>query len=69
MCPQNYPIPELPRIIYIELYMNLMRTILNPESHEPELDWPITREDALDILSLISFLYRQVDKKVFYAGS
>ena len=48
--------------------MGLMRAIRNPESHEPELDWPITREDALDILSLISFLYRQIDKTVCYAG-
>jgi uncharacterized protein (TIGR02391 family) len=53
----------------MHLCMGLMRAIRNPESHEPELDWPITREDALDILSLISFLYRQVDKAVFYAGS
>lgn len=53
----------------MHLCMGLMRAIRNPESHEPELDWPITREDALDILSLISFLYRQVDKTVFYAGS
>ena len=52
----------------MHLCMGLMRAIRNPESHEPQLDWPITREDALDILSLVSFLYRQVDKTVFYAG-
>lgn len=50
----------------MHLCMGLMRAIRNPESHEPQLDWPITREDALDILSLISFLYRQVDKSVFF---
>ncbi len=49
----------------MHLCMGLMRAIRNPESHEPELDWSITREDALDILSLISFLYRQVDRTVF----
>jgi uncharacterized protein (TIGR02391 family) len=53
----------------MHLCMGLMRAIRNPESHEPELDWPITREDALDILSLISFLYRQIDEAIFYAGS
>lgn len=53
----------------MHLSMGLMRAIRNPESHEPELDWLITREDALDILSLISFLFRQVDKAVFYVGS
>ena len=53
----------------MHLCMGLMRAIRNPESHEPELDWPITREDALDILSLISYLYRQVDGTVFYLGT
>lgn len=53
----------------MHLCMGLMRAIRNPESHEPELDWPITREDALDILSLISFLYRQVDKAVYFDKS
>lgn len=52
----------------MHLCMGLMRAIRNPESHEPELDWAITKEDALDILSLISFLYRRVDKAVFYGG-
>jgi len=53
----------------MHLCMGLMRAIRNPESHEPELDWPIMREDALDALSLISYLYRQVDRTVFYSGT
>jgi uncharacterized protein (TIGR02391 family) len=53
----------------MHLCMGLMRAIRNPESHEPELDWPITREDALDILSLVSYLYRQIDKTTFYSGT
>lgn len=50
----------------MHLCMGLMRAIRNPESHEPKLDWNISREDALDILSLISFLYRQIDKTVYF---
>jgi len=53
----------------MHLCMGLMKAIRNPEGHEPELDWPITKEDALDILSLVSFLYRQVDKTTFYVGT
>lgn len=53
----------------MHLCMGLMRAIRNPESHEPELDWPITKEEALDILSLISFLYSKVDKTIFYVTS
>ena len=52
----------------MHLCMGLMRAIRNPESHEPEIDWPITKGDALDILSLISFLYRQIDETVFYTS-
>ncbi len=52
----------------MHLCMGLMRAIRNPESHEPERDWPITKEDALDILSLISFLYRRIDEAIVYEG-
>ncbi|MCP2240241.1 TIGR02391 family protein [Thermoanaerobacterium thermosaccharolyticum] len=50
----------------MHLCVGLMRAIRNPESHEPKLDWNISREDALDILSLISFLYRQIDKTIYF---
>ncbi|NMB97459.1 MAG: TIGR02391 family protein [Clostridiaceae bacterium] len=50
----------------MHLCMGLMRAIRNPESHEPKLDWNINREDALDILSLISFLYRRIDKTIYF---
>ena len=45
----------------MHLAMGLMRAVRNPESHEPELDWPLAKQDALDILSLISFLDRRVE--------
>lgn len=53
----------------MHLCLGLMRAVRNPESHEPELDWAMTREDALDILSLISYLYRQIDRTIFYADT
>lgn len=53
----------------MHLCMGLMRAIRNPESHEPKLDWDLNREDALDILSLLSFLYRQIDKTIYYDAS
>jgi len=40
----------------------LMSAIRNPTAHEPALSFPIGREDALDILSLISYLFRWLDK-------
>ncbi len=44
----------------------LMSAIRNPTAHEPALAWPIDKQDCLDILSLISFLYRQLDRAVFF---
>lgn len=48
------------------LSAGLMQAIRNPTAHEPAVDWPINKEDALDILSFISFLWRQLDKAIFY---
>jgi len=50
------------------LCMGLVRAIRNPLAHELAQDRPITRGDALDILSFISFLYRQIEK-TSYAGA
>lgn len=44
----------------------LMSAIRNPTAHEPAITWPIDKQDCLDILSLISFLYRQLNKSVYY---
>lgn len=44
----------------------IMSAIRNPTAHEPAITWPIDKQDCLDILSLISFLYRQLDKSVYF---
>jgi uncharacterized protein (TIGR02391 family) len=46
------------------LSAGLMRGIRNPTAYEPALHWPITEQDAVDILSFISFLFRQLDRAV-----
>jgi len=43
-----------------------MSAIRNPTAHEPAITWPIDKQDCLDILSIISFLYRQLDKSVYF---
>ncbi|MEX2181393.1 MAG: TIGR02391 family protein [Gemmatimonadaceae bacterium] len=48
------------------LSAGLMQAIRNPTAHEPALDWPILKEDALDILSFISFLFRQLDGATYF---
>ncbi len=48
------------------LCMGLMNAVRNPQAHEPELNWPTSREDALDVLALISFLFRKLENAVVY---
>ena len=48
------------------LSAGLMQAVRNPTAHEPAVDWPINKEDCLDLLSFISFLFRQLDKAVYY---
>lgn len=50
----------------MHLCKGLMRAIRNPEAHEPQLDWTIDQQDALDILSMVSFLYRKVEAAVYF---
>jgi uncharacterized protein (TIGR02391 family) len=52
----------------MHLCMGLMRAIRNPESHEPALDWHIKEEDAINILSLISFLWSKIDTAVYFSA-
>jgi uncharacterized protein (TIGR02391 family) len=49
------------------LCMGLMNAVRNPQAHEPELHWPMRREDALDVLALISFLFRKLENAVVVA--
>jgi|SRR6218665_178362 len=44
----------------------LMSAIRNPTAHEPAIEWPIDKQDCLDMLSLISFLFRQLDKATYF---
>lgn len=33
----------------------------NPEAHQPKIEWPVSEQDALEILSLISYCHRRLD--------
>jgi uncharacterized protein (TIGR02391 family) len=48
------------------LSAGLMQAMRNPTAHEPALDWPISKEDCLDMLSFISYLFRQLDRAVYF---
>ncbi len=45
--------------------MNLMKgvfgTFRNPTAHDPEIKWEISEQDALDLMTMVSFLHRRID--------
>jgi uncharacterized protein (TIGR02391 family) len=50
----------------MNLCIGLMSAVRNTGAHEPELNWPIQQNDAMDILSLLSFLWRKIDAAVYF---
>lgn len=48
------------------LSAGLMAAMRNPTAHEPAQSWPIDKQDCLDMLSFISFLFRRLDKAVYF---
>ena len=36
----------------------------NPLAHQPKIEWSINEQDALEILSLISYCHRRLDNAV-----
>jgi uncharacterized protein (TIGR02391 family) len=49
------------------LSAGLIQGFRNPTSHETHKSWDIGEQDCLDILSLASYLFRQLDKSTMYA--
>ena len=46
------------------LSAGLMQALRNPSAHELAKEWPMRKEDCLDILSFISFLLRKLDESI-----
>jgi uncharacterized protein (TIGR02391 family) len=46
------------------LLKGIFATFRNVTAHEPKIKWVITEQDALDLLSLASFLHRRLDKAI-----
>lgn len=45
----------------VNLMIGMFGTFRNVTSHAPRITWPISEEDALDLLSLASYLHRRID--------
>lgn len=46
---------------FISLLKGLYGTVRNPLAHEAKVDWAMSEQDALDIMTLVSLIHRKLD--------
>jgi uncharacterized protein (TIGR02391 family) len=49
---------------FTNLIKGLFGTFRNTTAHAPKITWPINKQDALDVLSLVSLVHRRLDSAV-----
>lgn len=54
---------------FVSLLKGLYGTVRNPIAHEPKIEWDMSEQDALDILTMISLIHRKLDKTKQFASS
>lgn len=47
---------------FSNLLKGLFGTIRNPLAHNPKIEWDMTEQDALDVLTTLSLVHRKLDK-------
>jgi uncharacterized protein (TIGR02391 family) len=47
---------------FVNLLIGLFGTIRNPAAHNPKIEWDMSEQDALDILTMASLVHRKLDK-------
>lgn len=47
---------------FTNLLVGLFGTIRNPLAHNPKVEWDMSEQDALDILTMLSLIHRKLDK-------
>jgi uncharacterized protein (TIGR02391 family) len=54
---------------FANLLKGTFETFRNPHAHAPKIAWPISEEDALDLLTLVSLLHRRLDASTLVPGA
>lgn len=49
---------------FANLLIGLFGTVRNPLAHNPKVEWDMTEQDALDVLTLASLVHRKLDKAI-----
>ena len=51
---------------FVNLLIGLFGTIRNPTAHTPKIEWDMSEQDTLDILTTLSLVHRKLDKAYKY---
>jgi hypothetical protein len=51
---------------FVSLLKGLCGTIGNSLAHDPKVEWDMTKQDALDVLTTISLVHRKLDQAYRY---
>jgi len=54
---------------FANLLIGLFGAVRNPLAHAPKTNWPMSEQDALDILTLMSLIHRKLDRSQKVAPS
>jgi uncharacterized protein (TIGR02391 family) len=54
---------------FVHLLKGMFGIFRNPTGHAPKITWKIEEKDALDLLSLVSYLHRRLDAAASVPGS
>lgn len=49
---------------FANLLVGLFGTVRNPLAHNPKVEWDMSEQDALDVLTLSSLIHRKLDKAI-----
>jgi len=47
---------------FVNLLIGLFGTIRNPAAHNPKIEWEMSEQDALDVLTMASLIHRKLDR-------
>ncbi len=53
---------------FVNLLVGLFGTIRNPLAHNPKIEWDMSEQDALDILTTASLIHRKLDQAYRYVS-
>lgn len=49
---------------FLNLLVGVFGVFRNPTAHAPRIAWPVSEQEALDLMSLLSYLHRRLDAAV-----